>query len=155
MRQSLGGREGERLTRPQWTAASLSLSVGLVLVGPRSGMAQGACMPDTLEARNQTQVIEWQFTDPNPQWRRRVGLPDTIQAITWSRDPALCAKALHQLRRVGDSLGWHEYPLGETTQVLVFLVEPDLYVVIGNGDLNATSFFDRRWRHLLTGVRMS
>lgn len=133
----------------------MALCVSLSIVATRQGAAQGACMLDAQEARQQTQVIEWQFTDPNPQWRRRLGLPDTIQSVTWSQDPALCAEALQQLRKVGDSLGWHERPLGATTQVLVFLVEPGLYVVIGNGDLNATSFFDRRWHHLLTGVRMS
>jgi hypothetical protein len=133
----------------------MALCVSLSIVATMQGAAQEACMLDAQEARQQTQVIEWQFTDPNPQWRRRLGLPDTIQSVAWPQDPALCAEALRQLRKVGDSLGWHEHPLGATTQVLVFLVEPGLYVVIGNGDLNATSFFDRRWRHLLTGVRMS
>jgi hypothetical protein len=133
----------------------MALCVNLSIVATRPGAAQGACLLDAREARQQTQAIEGQFTDANPQWRRRLGLPDTIQSVTWSQDPALCAEALQQLRKVGDSLGWHEQPLGATTQVLVFVVEPGLYVVIGNGDLNATSFFDRRWRHLLTGVRMS
>ena len=145
-----------RLAPRGWAVASMALCVSLTLVAARRGAtAQGACMLDAHEARRQTQVIEWQFTDPDPHWRRRLGLPDTIQSITWSRDPALCAEALLHLRRVGDSLGWHEHPRSATTQVLVFLVEPDLYVVIGDGDLNATSFFDRRWRYLLTGVRMS
>ena len=83
--------------------------------------------------------------------RPRLGLPNRIQSITWSQDPALCAKALQRLRRIGDSLGWQGQSAA-TAQVLVFLVEPGLYAVVGNGDLNALSFFDRRWRYLVTLV---
>jgi hypothetical protein len=127
----------------------------LVLLAPAQGAAEGPCSSDTVSARMESQVVSNQFTDPNPTWRERVGLPRAIQSITWLREPAICTVALRRLRRVVDSLGWGNYSIRETTRVLVFAVEPDLYVVFGDGNPNMLFFFTRRWRHVLTAALAS
>jgi len=135
--------------------ASLGLCGSLGLVSPSRGIAQDTCILDADQAGRQAHHISDQFTDPDPLWRRRLGLPDTVVAIDWSQDAALCAEALRHFRRVGDSLGWEGHPRATTNKVLVFLVEPAFMWWWGDGDRNALSFFDRQWRYLVTLVGLN
>src|SRR3954468_10965361 len=98
------------LARGRWTVAGIAWGVAMHLFAPERAAAQKTCLMDARQARIHTQVINNQFTDPDPQWRLRLGLPDTIQSITWSQEAAVCVEALEHLQVVGDSLGWHGYP---------------------------------------------
>jgi hypothetical protein len=150
IRISLGGRMKVRRQDGHQAIAPAAICVVLLLVAPSAGKAQDNCVLDASEVRHGTQAIDAQFTDPDTLWRPKLGLPNNIQSITWSRDPALCAEALHHLHRVADSLGWRRYSRETEARVLVFIVEPELSVVIEHDDLDALTFFDRRWRYLVT-----
>src|SRR4051812_46234499 len=101
--------EIEVLERRHTSEAALVLAM-LLFLAPTRGVAQEACLSDTVNARMASQVISSQFTGPDRTWRPRLGLPQRIQSIKWLRTPTICAEALRHLQTVGDSLGWADYP---------------------------------------------
>jgi hypothetical protein len=129
--------------------ATLLLLIPLPLVASRAA-AQQPCLSDTLAARWESQIITNQFTAPDSTSRQRIGLPSTIRSVTWVRDPTVCAEASRRLKLVRDSLEWGGYGTRAQTRVLVFAVEPELYVVVDEGDLDRISFFSRHWQYIVS-----
>jgi hypothetical protein len=120
--------------------------VTLLLYSPATCLsAQGPCLTDASGARDQQRFIEAQFDDPDPAWRRELGLPDSIQAVRLVDSNRECAAALAGLRAQGDSLR-----SSTSSHVYLFRVYPGLYVAAGDADLNAITFLDHRWRYITT-----
>ena len=128
---------------------TLGTRMGLTILLLSSSAAciagQTTCLTDSVGVRGQQRFIETQFTDPDPVWRRELGLPDKIQGVTLVDSEPVCAVALSGLRARGDSLR-----SSTSARVYLFRVDPGLYVTVGDADLNAITFFDRRWRYITT-----
>jgi hypothetical protein len=108
-------------------------------------MGQAICLTDTTGAHIQQQIIEAQFADPDPVWRRELGLPEAIQAITLVDENRACAAALEGLRAQGRNLR-----SSTSSHVYLFRVDPGLYAAAGDADLNAITFFNHQWQYITT-----
>ena len=113
-------------------------------------VAQSPCLTDSLGAQRQAQFVEAQFGDPDTTWRPKLGLPQRIHSLRLVRDDETCDKALLGLRAQGDGLR-----SDTSAGVYLFEVDPDLYVAAGGANLGALTFFDRRWRYIVTLVGLN